>query len=63
MSPGLSLSYSSSNGSSLVGMGWSFSVPQIERSKSRRLPNYNEDDFFAADGGNFCQNLSPAHGQ
>ncbi len=52
VTPQLSLNYSSSNGSSLVGMGWSFSVPTIERSKSRRLPNYTEDDFFVADGGN-----------
>jgi RHS repeat-associated protein len=52
VTPKLSLNYSSSNGSSLVGMGWSFSVPKIERSKSRRLPNYTEEDFFVADGGN-----------
>ena len=52
VTPGVSLNYNSGNGTSIVGMGWSFTQPTIERSTSRRLPVYNEDDFFVADGGN-----------
>ncbi|MCC6620916.1 MAG: VCBS repeat-containing protein [Deltaproteobacteria bacterium] len=51
LTPSLSLSYSSSGGSSLVGMGWSFGVPSIERMTSEGLPRYGPDDMMAADGG------------
>ena len=49
--PGLNLSYNSGGGTSIVGMGWTFTQPTIERSTSRRLPLYDKDDFFTADGG------------
>jgi len=51
LSPSLSLSYSSSGGSSLVGMGWSFGGSSIERMTSEGLPRYGPDDQIAADGG------------
>ncbi|MFZ5785275.1 MAG: SpvB/TcaC N-terminal domain-containing protein, partial [Acidobacteriota bacterium] len=37
---GLSLSYSSGGGSSLVGIGWSLGVPFIARQTDRGLPRY-----------------------
>lgn len=49
--PGLSLSYNSGGGASVVGIGWSFAVPNIERMTYRRLPRYTRDDDFAANGG------------
>ena len=49
--PSLALSYNSSAGSSVVGIGWSMSLPYIERMTSRGLPSYTRDDLFVADGG------------
>ncbi len=51
MTPGLSLSYSSGAGGSVVGMGWSLAMPNIERTTARGLPEYDLDDEFAANGG------------
>ena len=50
-SPSVSLAYSSANGSSVVGIGWSFDVPRIERMTARGLPKYTVNDLFAANGG------------
>ena len=52
VTPGVSIGYNSAGGASIVGMGWSFAQPSIERSTSRRLPLYTTEDFFAANGGN-----------
>ena len=48
--PSLGLSYSSSAGSSVVGIGWMMGLPFIERMTSRGLPEYSRDDLFVADG-------------
>ncbi|WP_236607150.1 SpvB/TcaC N-terminal domain-containing protein [Sandaracinus amylolyticus] len=50
MTPELALSYSSSAGAGLLGVGWSMRVPSIERLTLRGLPRYVADDEFAADG-------------
>ncbi|MEO1272723.1 MAG: toxin TcdB middle/N-terminal domain-containing protein, partial [Myxococcota bacterium] len=50
VTPQLSLSYNSGGGSSVVGMGWMFDTPMIERMTYRGLPEYDTDDDFAADG-------------
>ena len=50
-SPSLGLSYSSSAGSSTVGVGWSMSVPSIERFTARGTPKYATSDVFAVGGG------------
>ena len=51
MTPDLTLRYNSGAGSSVVGMGWSFQQPSIERMTYRGLPEYDLDDDFCADGG------------
>ncbi len=51
VTPELSLSYSSGGGSGLVGMGWSISLPTVERMTYRGLPEYGLDDDFSASGG------------
>jgi RHS repeat-associated protein len=51
MGPSLRLSYSSGGGDSVVGFGWSLSVPSIERMTSKGLPHYTRDDLVAAGGG------------
>ena len=48
--PKLALNYSSSAGSSLLGIGWSLQTPCIERATFRGLPTYDQDDLFAANG-------------
>lgn len=48
--PSLSLSYSSGNGQSVVGIGWSLPTPSIERETRRGLPRYDGDDRFSASG-------------
>lgn len=50
MTPSLRLSYSSGNGSGEVGIGWSLSVPSIERMTVRGLPGYVQNDAFASGG-------------
>ena len=49
-SPSLALTYSSSAGSGVVGIGWSMKTPTIERMTSRGAPEYTTDDLFDADG-------------
>lgn len=56
--PSLGLSYSSSSGSGLAGMGWSVGVPYIARQTDRGLPGYDDQaawhpnqDRFVFNGG------------
>ena len=49
--PSLGLSYSSGSGSSEVGVGWSLSLPTVERMTARGLPRFTDADSFVADGG------------
>ncbi len=52
MTPGVSLSYSSGAGSSVVGIGWKSSLPNVERLTKRGLPTYDTDDeFISSEGG------------
>ena len=51
VTPSLRLGYSSGGGSGVVGVGWSLSIPHIERSTFRGLPEYTTEDRFSADGG------------
>jgi RHS repeat-associated protein len=47
--PGLAISYSSGSGNSEFGLGWSLSLPSIQRKTDKRLPQYNdveESDVF-----------------
>jgi RHS repeat-associated protein len=60
--PQLSLNYNSGGGSSVVGMGWSMDVPNIERMTVYGLPQYTRDDQFSANGGEhliYLPNSSP----
>ncbi len=50
LSPLLRIAYSSGSPSSIVGVGWSFGVPSIERMTSKGIPRYTADDLFAANG-------------
>ncbi|HMI92475.1 MAG TPA: SpvB/TcaC N-terminal domain-containing protein, partial [Polyangiales bacterium] len=50
VTPGLALGYGSESGASVVGIGWSFGSPSIDRMTSRGLPEYTTADRFAADG-------------
>jgi len=50
LTPSLSLSYSSGAGLGAAGIGWSFSMPSIERMTLRGLPKYTTDDEFVANG-------------
>jgi RHS repeat-associated protein len=49
--PSLRLSYASSGGNGELGIGWSLSVPSIERRTVHGLPRYDTQDSFAANGG------------
>lgn len=50
LTPSLSLSYSSGAGLGVAGIGWSFSMPSIERMTLRGLPKYTTNDGFVASG-------------
>jgi RHS repeat-associated protein len=60
LTPDLRLAYSSGGGASVVGIGWSFSTPSIERTSLRGLPRYDATDEFAADGGDELVLVDPA---
>lgn len=49
--PSLALSYSSTQGASVVGVGWALPMPAIERTTHRGLPRYVPDDGFATGSG------------
>ena len=51
VTPALALTYSSSAGSGVVGLGWDLAVPFIERMTNRGLPRYDVDDAWVANGG------------
>ena len=51
LTPAVGLNYSSSAGSSVVGVGWSMPSMTIERMTARGTPEYKPDDVFAANGG------------
>jgi RHS repeat-associated protein len=57
--PSLGLSYSSGSGSSEVGVGWSLTVPSVERMTARGLPQYLDADSFVADGGEELVKVDP----
>jgi len=48
--PTLALSYSTGNGNSPFGMGWSLSVPGISRKTSKGVPRYQGNDTFILSG-------------
>lgn len=50
LTPELALTYNSGAGNSELGIGWSLSLPTIERMTSRGLPRFSADDVFAANG-------------
>ncbi len=50
VTPTLALTYDSGAGSGPLGIGWTMSVPRIERHTLRGLPRYDADDELIADG-------------
>ena len=44
--PALSLSYDSGAGNGLFGLGWSLSLPLVQRSTDKTLPRYRDTDLF-----------------
>src|ERR1041385_6568269 len=54
--PSLSLSYSSSGGSGVAGVGWSLSVPFIARQTDRGAPLYKDQSAFHHDQDRFVFN-------
>lgn len=50
VTPQLSLDYSSGGGSGVLGIGWSFGAPFVERMTSRGLPVYDDGDLFVING-------------
>ncbi|MCP4503212.1 MAG: hypothetical protein GY822_25020 [Deltaproteobacteria bacterium] len=51
LTPEISLGYSSGGGSGTIGIGWSMSMPFIERKTSKGLPEYDDEDRFVFGGG------------
>ncbi len=51
--PSLSLDYSSGNGNSAFGLGWSLGLPEIARQTSKGVPEYNDNDTFLLTGDDY----------
>ena len=49
--PALSLSYSSSAGNGVFGIGWGLSLPSVARRTSKGVPAYNDDDEIVGPSG------------
>jgi len=49
--PALSLSYGSSVGNRVFGIGWGLSLPVVARRTSKGVPAYDEDDEMVGPGG------------
>lgn len=49
--PSLSLSYGSSVGNSMFGIGWGVSLPTVARRTSKGVPAYAEDDEIVGPSG------------
>jgi RHS repeat-associated protein len=60
MTPSLALTYSSGNGNSVAGVGWTLDIPSIERLTVRGLPSYGADDEFSLGGGEELVRVSDA---
>jgi hypothetical protein len=61
--PTLALKYNSGSGNSPFGLGWSISLPSIQRSTTKELPRYRdaeESDVFSLSG---AEDLVPAYYQ
>lgn len=50
LAPPLNISYQSSSGNSIVGVGWSLDLGTIARSAKRGVPKYDTSDIFLAQG-------------
>lgn len=48
--PQLNLVYSTGNGNSQFGLGWSLSIPGISRKTSKGIPRYDDKDIFILSG-------------
>ncbi|WP_367374089.1 SpvB/TcaC N-terminal domain-containing protein [Pseudomonas lini] len=49
--PSLALSYQSSAGNSVFGIGWAISLPVVARRTSKGVPTYTQDDEIVGPGG------------
>ncbi len=49
--PDLALQYNGGSGNGIFGMGWSLSMPCIQRQTDKGLPEYNDTDTFIESGG------------
>ncbi|MBI2895324.1 MAG: hypothetical protein HYY06_17345, partial [Deltaproteobacteria bacterium] len=58
--PGLALSYGSSSGNGLCGIGWSMAVPFIARQTDKGVPRYDGTDRFIYNGGQELVEVGPA---
>ncbi|MFT3927537.1 MAG: SpvB/TcaC N-terminal domain-containing protein [Myxococcales bacterium] len=54
--PSLSLSYSTSGGNGIVGLGWSLGVPFIARQTDKGLPRYVDSDSWHPEEDRFIYN-------
>lgn len=60
-SPALALSYSSSGGNGVFGLGFDIGLPSIARKTSHGVPSYtNADVFVASDSGDLVPDGSPS---
>ncbi len=62
MTPDLTLRYSSTAGNGVVGTGWTFMVPSIERLTLRGLPEYDRGDEMVANGSDQLVRVASASG-
>jgi len=63
LTPSLGLNYSSSAGSSVLGVGWTMPMMSIERMTMRGTPEYIPEDYFAANGGDELVLIESADGK
>ncbi|KPC28002.1 putative insecticidal toxin complex protein B [Pseudomonas syringae pv. cilantro] len=52
--PALSLTYQSTAGNGLFGLGWGLNTRSVSRRASKGVPLYTDDDLFLGPGGDVC---------
>ncbi|MBN3471290.1 toxin [Pseudomonas savastanoi pv. phaseolicola] len=52
--PALSLSYQSTSGNGVFGLGWNLNIGKVARRASKGVPGYNDDDLIFGPGGDVC---------
>jgi RHS repeat-associated protein len=59
--PALNITYQSTQGNSILGMGWNIEIPLIQRSSRLQWPLYTDDDVFTTESSYDLKRIPSTH--